>query len=245
MAIGFKRAWKNGNSFDWRKVLNFFKNYISHKKFITNQLQLSNYRWQVDANWVTGSIADLLTEGMYSDKNAFDISLTSIAKEILVIIIPRLKPMDAFDLAKMGYSIASMNTTAGKSIMALTNYSLRRARHLKINENPHRWETEIRSLLDLILEKEIIEGYFFIGYYFNQFYYLDKKWITTKIKEYSQFEDKKWMAIFSGLVSGNHPFNKDNYLLFYPYYERAINKGIQLNNLENNNLASHIATFFF
>src|SRR5690606_28728012 len=45
IANGFREAWKNKKSFNWEKVLNFYKEYISSEKFTTGQFHLENDGW--------------------------------------------------------------------------------------------------------------------------------------------------------------------------------------------------------
>ena len=182
IADGFREAWKNKKSFNWKKVLNFYKGYISNEKFTSGQFGLENDGWGATADWVTGSVGNLLTEGMDSDSNAFDLSLLVIAKDILKIIVPRLKPEEDFKQANMNYPTYFLNSTAGKTIRTLLAYSLRRARNLKAEDNLLKWEKEIKVLLEETFNKGIIDGYILTGWYFQQFYFLDKDWITNKVK---------------------------------------------------------------
>lgn len=245
IANGFREAWKNKKPFNWEKVLNFYKGYISNEKFTSGQFRLENDGWGATADWVTGSVGNLLTDGMQSDSNAFDLSLLPIAKSILVIIVPRLKPVEDFKQTNMDYPTYSLNSTAGKTLRTLLDYSLRRARNLKAEDNLPKWEEEIKDLLEETFKKGIIDGYILTGWYFQQFYFLDKDWITNKVKEYYKLEDKEWLAFLSGFAFGNPPFNKDIYQLFYPHYERAIKNDIQIKSFYDHGIIRHIVAFYF
>jgi hypothetical protein len=245
IANGFREAWKNKKSFNWEKVLNFYKEYISNEKFTTGQFRLENDGWGATADWVTGSVGNLLTDGMQSDSNAFDLSLLPIAKNILEIIVPRLKPVEDFKQTNMDYPTYSLNSTAGKTLRTFLDYSLRRARNLKAEDNLPKWEKEIKDLLEETFKKGIIDGYILTGWYFQQFYFLDKEWITNKVKEYYKLEDKEWLAFLSGFAFGNPPFNKDIYQLFYPHYERAIKNDIQIKSFYDHGIIRHIVAFYF
>ncbi len=245
IANGFREAWKNKKSFNWEKVLNFYKEYISNEKFTTGQFRLENDGWGANADWVTGSVGNLLSDGMQSDSNAFDLSLLTIAKNILEIIVPRLKPVEDFKQTNMDYPTYSLNSTAGKTLRTLLDYSLRRARNLKAEYNLPKWEKEIKDLLEETFKKGIIDGYILTGWHFQQFYFLDIDWITNKVKEYYKLEDKEWLAFLSGFAFGNPPFNKDIYQLFYPHYERAIKSDIQIKSFYDHGIIRHIVAFYF
>ncbi len=242
---GLREAWKNKKSFNWEKVLNFYKEYITNEKFTTGQFSLENDGWGATADWVTGSVGNLLTDGMQLDSNAFDLSLLPVAKNILEIIVPRLKPVEDFKQTNMDYPTYSLNSTAGKTLRTLLEYSLRRARNLKAEDNLPKWEKEIKDLLEETFKKGIIDGYILIGWYFQQFYFLDKDWITSKVKEYYGLEDKYWLAFVSGFSFGNPPFNKDIYQLFYPHYERAIKNDIKIKSISDHGIIRHIVSFYF
>ncbi|HLP96137.1 MAG TPA: PIN domain-containing protein [Saprospiraceae bacterium] len=245
IANGFREAWKNKKSFNWEKVLNFYKEYVSSEMFITGQFRLENDGWGATSDWVTGSVTNLLTDGMQSDSHAFDLSLLPIAKEILKIIVPRLKPIEDFKQTNMDYPTYSLNSTAGKTIRTLLDYSLRRARNLKPEDKLPKWEQEIKDLLEETFRKGIIDSYILIGWHFQQFYFLDKGWITNKVKEYYKLEDKEWLAFLSGFAFSNPPFNKEFYQLLYPHYERAINNDIQVKGFFNQGIIRHLVAFYF
>ncbi len=245
IANGFREAWKNKKSFNWEKVLNFYKEYISNEKFTSGQFRLENDGWGATADWVTGSVGNLLTDGLQSDSNAFDLSLLPIAKDILEIIVPRLNPVEDFKQTNMDYPTYSLNSTAGKTLRTLLDYSLRRARNLKAEDNLPKWEKEIKDLLEETFKRGIIDGYILTGWYFQQFYFLDKDWITNKVEEFYKLEDKEWLAFLSGFAFGNPPFNKDIYQLFYPHYERAIKNDIQIKSSYDRGIIRHIVAFYF
>jgi hypothetical protein len=180
--------------------------------------------------WVAGSIGNLITEGCRSDKNAFNLELMPITKEVLTILVSNLKYKDDLVQANMGYPTYSLNSTAGKTLRALFNYSLRLGRTLKNNKNKSKWESDIKILYESTLNKRIIDGYIFMGWFFEQFYFLDRDWIIEKVKEFYTLEEKEWLAFMGGFSSSNPPFSKEIYLIFYPHYLRVIINKIQLRN---------------
>jgi hypothetical protein len=245
IANGFREAWKNKRPFNWEKVLNFYKAYISSEKFSSGQLGLENDGWRATADWVTGAIGNLLTEGMQSDSNAFDLSLLPIAKDILKTLVPKLKAVEDFKQTNMDYPTYSLNSTAGKILRALLDYSLRRARTLSPEDKLPKWEEDVKGLLEETLKKGIIDGYILTGWYFQQFYFLDKDWITNKVKEYYKLDDDEWFAFLGGFALGNPPFNKDIYQLFYPHYERAIMNDVQIKSFHDHGIVRHVVAFYF
>lgn len=245
MLNALSAAWKKQKSFDWKKVLHYCAQTLKSDKFYSGQLKTENDSWNATPDWVVGSIAHLLTDGMQNDKNAFDISLLPVAKEIIQIASNKLKVVDDFKGTNMDYPTYSLNSTAGKVLRALLDYSLRRARNLFKQEDKAKWEPEIQELFKKSLQQGILDGHILEGMYFQQFYFLDKDWITRQVEQHYQVGDNEWLAFMGGFAFGSPPFNKDLYSLFYPHYERAIESNIKLKNYHSNGLVRHLTTFYF
>jgi hypothetical protein len=241
----FGKAWKNQKIFDWENVLYYCLNTLKNPKFYKGELQIENEDWKATPDWVIGSIANLLTEGMQNDKNTFDNKLLPLAKEIVQIIVSNLIPAEDFKGTNMDYPTYSLNSVAGKSLKALFDYSLHRARNLFKYEDKGKWEADIKSLFEETLQKGIIDGFILEGMYFEQFCFLDYNWIIEQVKHHYATEDKKWLAFIGGFCFGKPPYNKALYKIFYPHYERAIHNNVQLKSFSNNGLVRHLTAFYF
>ena len=245
MLNAFGEAWKKQKAFNWEKVLLYCLHTLKSKKFYSGELKVENDTWNATADWVIGSIARLLTAGLQNDKNSFDISLLPLAKDIVQILVNNLKRVDDFKKTNMDYPTYSLNSTAGKSLRALLDYSLHRARNLFKYEDKGKWEPEMQSLFEGALQKGILDAKILEGMYFEQFYFLDKDWITEQVKQHYKSEEREWLAFIGGFAFGNPPFNKDLYTIFYPHYERAIENNIKLKSFHNNGLIRHLTAFYF
>jgi len=245
MLNAFGEAWKKQKAFNWEKVLRYCLNTLKSKQFYSGELKVENDTWNATADWVVGSIAHLLTDGLQNDKNSFEIKLLPLAKEIVQILVSNLKRVDDFKGTNMDYPTYSLNSTAGKSLRALFDYSLHRARNLFKYEDKGKWEPEMQSLFEGALQKGILDAHIIEGMYFEQFYFLDKDWITEQVKQHYVSEDREWLAFISGFSFGNPPFNKDIYTLFYPHYEKAIEKNIKIKSFHNDGLVRHLTAFYF
>ena len=243
---GFKDAWKNKRNFNWYSLLVFCKNYIESDKFYKGQLVLENDGWGATCDWVSGSIGNLLTEGMQTDNNAFDLDLLPLAKEIIEILIAHLTiNEDEIKQSFPDYPTYTLNSTSGKIIRTLLDYSLRRKRNLNSDDFLPRWEDDIKSLFDTTFSNGVIDSYIQLGLYFKEYYYLDKEWLIKKIKQFYTLEDKMWLPFLGGLSFVNPLFSKEMYELFYPHYERAIKNNVNLQNSYELGIIRHIAAFFF
>lgn len=241
----FGAAWKKQKPFDWEKVLTYCLTTLKSPKFYTGELQIENDDWHAKPDWVVGSIANLITDGLQNNDHAFDIKLLPIAKEIVQIIVSNLKRADDLKETNMDYPTYSLNSTAGKSLRALFDYSLHRARNLFKREDKEKWETEVKSLFEETLQKGIIDGFILEGMYFEQFCFLDYDWIIQQVKNHYKSEDREWLAFMGGFAFGRPPYNKELYTIFYPHYERAINNNVELKSFSNNGLVGHLTAFYF
>ncbi len=245
MLRAFGEVWKKQKTFDWEKVLRYCLTTLKSPKFYSEELKIENDDWHAKSDWVVGSIANLLTDGLQNDKHAFDIKLLPLAKEIVQIIVSNLKRVDDLKETNMDYPTYSLNSTAGKSLRALFDYSLHRARNLFTREDKEKWETDIKSLFEGTLQKGIIDGYILEGMYFEQFCFLDYDWITKQVKKHYTSEHREWLAFIGGFAFGRPPYNKELYTIFYPHYERAIDNNVRLISFRNNGLVRHLTAFYF
>lgn len=241
----FGAAWKKQISFDWEKVLLYCLATLKNQKFYSGELQVENDDWHAKPDWVVGSIANLLTDGLQNNNHAFDIKLLPITKEIVQIIVSNLKRVDDLKETNMDYPTYSLNSTAGKSLRALFDYSLHRARNSFEHEDKGKWEADIKSLFEDTLRKGIIDGLILQGMYFEQFCFLDYDWITEQVKKHYTSEDREWFAFMGGFAFGRPPYNKELYTIFYPHYERAIENNVRLKSFSHNGLVRHLTAFYF
>ncbi|MCK0114369.1 hypothetical protein [Gelidibacter sp. F63206] len=245
MLNAFGKAWKEEKTFDWEKVLQFCLNTLKSPKFYGGELEIENDDWSATSDWVVGSIANILTDGLRNDKNSFDLEFLPLAKEIIQIIVGNLKPVDDLKKTNMDYPTYSLNSTAGKSLRALFDYSLHRARNLYEHKDKGKWEKDIKLLFEESLKKGIIDGYILQGMYFEQFCFLDYDWITKQVKQYYTSKDREWLAFMGGFVFGNPPYSKELYNLFYPHYERMIDDNVKFKSFNQNGLVYHLTAFYF
>lgn len=245
MLSAFGKAWKEQKIFNWEKVLLYCLTTLKSSKFYSNALQIENDGWRAKPDWVIGSIANLISDGLQNDNHAFDIKLLPLVKEIIQIIISNLTRVEDLKETNMDYPTYSLNSVAGKSLRALLDYSLRRARNLFKYEDKEKWEEDIKSLFEVSLEKGIIDGFILEGMYFEQFCFLDNEWIKEQVKKHYTSEDREWLAFMGGFAFGKPPYNKELYNIFYLHYERAIDNNVRLKSSGNNGLVRHLTAFYF
>jgi hypothetical protein len=241
---GFKKAWHEQKELDWKKILDFCKHYIENDKFYSEGLKIENDSWNANSDWVKGSIATLISEMTNNDNKRFSDSFISVTKDILFNLTTKLKPIPDHEETKEDYPMYSINSTSGKVLRALFDYSMFRARTLTDLDKKEKWEADTKIIFEETLRKGLIDGYILQGMYFQQFYFLDEKWIKEQIKNNINLPENEWRAFMGGLSYGSVPFNKEIYELFYPHYEKVIDTKIELKSRYNHGLIGHLAVFY-
>ena len=240
--IGFKDTYTKEQNFNLQKVLGFCLDYINSDKFNTDALKLENDSWNADVNWVIGAIGNLITEGVrYYDKPIEENVLITI-RQILEKLIPNLEPVTDFKMTNMDYPTYSLNSTSGKLLRALLDFSLRKA-WLTEKDKTVKWDDCIKQLFQTAIDKKILDTYILQGWYFEHFNYLDSDWIIAKTKEYYSLEDTYWLAFMSGFVFHN-PLSKEIYNCMKPHYIRAIDAKIEFKGGFVNGLINHLFAYY-
>ncbi|WP_151198054.1 PIN domain-containing protein [Cellulophaga baltica] len=239
---GFYYAWQEKNTFCWQKVLDFCIEYINNEKFYTNELKIED-DLRADADWVVGVISNLLQEGMRSDDHSMGISLLPKAKIILITFSKWLKP-ESNKKPNKDYPSYSLNSTAGKILRGLLDYSLCNARN-NLKTSSVKWEREIVDIFENSLENRIIDSYILIGMYYKQFLYLSQSWTLEKSISFQALNDYRWEAFWSGYLFSGFVPNKQDYPKYIPHYEKALLTPNNDSGLYGNGIKHHITTFYF
>ncbi|WP_028788075.1 PIN domain-containing protein [Terrimonas ferruginea] len=245
MLNGLIEAWKNKQSFDWEKIIDFCTDYIDQPKFISGELKQAADSWHADSEWITGSIGRLLSSGMQHDENAFDASLLPKTKRLLLRLSQGLEIPKQGVRDKMDYPTYSLNSTAGKVLRALFDYSLKWARVNKTADEDEKWESDVKAAFEATMRKGIIDGFILQGMYFHQFYWLDKNWLTQHVNSLLTIEEDKWMAFMGGYSFSNAPNSKEVYAMMYPHYEKVIEKQLEFSNFNERTIVLHLVSYLF
>ncbi|MCK4654160.1 MAG: hypothetical protein KAU01_06920 [Candidatus Cloacimonetes bacterium] len=218
---GFVEAWRKQNDFLWNNLLNFIIQIIDTEKFWSEKYEetINDYR-----KWIISQIADLIEDGTKNDDHAFDPKLLPIAESILFKLINHTD-YDMFFSHNLVTSV--LNSSKGRILSAMINYSLRSARLSEKTKD--RWIPAIKREFDKRLHKEIkpsIEFYVTLSKYLPNLLYLDKKWVIDNINFIFPIDsDEYWEASFTGYLFYSSSIYNDLYFLLRDnhHYEKAIN----------------------
>lgn len=242
---GFIQAHEKKEDFNWENILDFCLLNLNDPEFISGNLVLQEDRRKSSVANAVEAIADLMSAGTKSDKNSFDLTLLPKAKEIIQLLANNIEPTVDFKEPQINYPTYALNSTSGKILTALLYYSLRRARNFFQFEDDGKWEPELKLIFEKALLDKVIDAYIIEGLYFEQFYFLDKDWISGQVKRNESVAERDWFAFINGLVFGQPPFNKSIYELLYFHYEKIIQSELAIKSIYNNGLVKDFAAFYF
>lgn len=244
MLNGFEESIRRGDSLDLKQILEFCKDYIKDEGFYLNKFSLGVDDVRATHEWVVGIIADILSH-LLKEKH-FDIYLFPIVKEILVVLSSNIVNGKKINGDIRDYLSHVINSPSGKILLALIEYSLCKVRILEGEEDKNKWESNVKILFENALNLKVGEAYTILGWYNQQFYYLDKEWTINQINNCNFLDEQNWEAFFGGLIFADPPYNTELYQLFYSHFERAIIKNIDLSSYNNHSgIAPHLVAFYF
>lgn len=240
---GFIDAWKNDLEFDWETVLTYCNRCVISDKFTNGELKNEKDGWRADSSWVKGAVAELISIGLKTDVHSMPKSVVPMARSILVNLIETSTISDRSKSIDSDYVNFSINTTSGKVFQGYLDYLLWIGRNNFKETDIVKWNNKDRELFESILKKGFLEAYTFVGYYFSQFYFLDKSWLISKVKEFYSIEKSNWSGFFTGFSYGNPPANEEYYQLFYPHYKRAIENVLFVSSFGEHGAIRHLTAF--
>ena len=229
---GFRDAWEMRKEIEWEKLFEFSSKYISRKEFWEDKLKLSegSYR-DVDHKWVINIFSELIQEGVMEDSWAFEPDLLDNAEKILILIMSNL-PQDKGEDDYRDAFEKSLNSYWGKTLTAYIFLILRKVRVFgkdKIDKDLNSFIGEY----DYALSMNIKEAYALLGRYIQNFYYLNKKWLKTRIKIDEIYKnDICFKSYLEGYLHRNN-FDLELYILMDKHLEKAIKVDFNNEHIEN------------
>jgi len=202
---GLANAWNDKQVFDWEKVLDFIENELTPNFFSSDE----NHK-----QWFVLEIANLIKCGTREDNNAFNEGLLPKAKKILLNLLNNKYEEEYQMSSNMGNHI--LNSTNGKVLHALINYTLRCGR-LKSSQSV-KWEKEVKDFFTQQLEDNNIYSrsvFTVLGFYFHHLQFLDKKWTIDNFNKIFPLEKKQlWKDSIQEYILCTNTVNEETYRLF-------------------------------
>lgn len=242
---GFRDAWKEKKTFPWEPVLRFCLDYIHSSQFQSGELSIKTDSWGATKEWVEGAIGTLISECTNDDDHAIEASNLPTVKQLLLQIVEMLEPVDISKESMKHFPTYTLNSTAGKVLRALLDYTLHRARTQPEPSSTDQMEPDVKAAFEKALAKQIIDSYVMLGMYYEQFAYLNKSWIKTNLALAIDLPDSLFQGFFGGLSFANPPGSDEFYPLLYPAYQRALGVGKMDDSSLESNPTEHLVHFLF
>lgn len=228
---GFSQAWKDNKQFNWEKVLKYIQ--YSLKEEVKQQNKEEGFDY---FEWFIAQACRLIQDGTRSDDHAFNEQLLPLIKEILLLMNTKVREGNC---RSEDYVMFTLNSTKGKLLEALLNYSLRSARVEKKKE----WDNDIQRLFHTELsETPSIELHTLLGQYIRNFLYLDEKWIKDSILLiFPKDKPKYFQAALDGYFFNSTVYN-DLYQMLKEreIYRTSLQKWSKNTKHVNEKLVAHI-----
>ena len=243
---GFEDAFKKGKVINWEEILGFISLYISIQDFWDDKYIVEGDNWRVDHLWILGSFGSLIKTGVRDYSRPFPENNLQLVIKILSDIIDKLLSSKK-DITKITNDIKkdyinyALNSFFGKLIEGLiqiifriNNFELKTGKVFKKN-----WKEEIIKKYDEILNKNVPEGYVWLGFYLPDLYLrLNKQWVKSKILMLSRIKNINWAPFIEGYLFNSRVY-KELYELMRKNYLKAIDIEFE-NNFIINHLIQHI-----
>lgn len=238
---GFYRAWEDRKDIHWENVITFMLQYVEDERFYANKLRIEEDN-RADADWCIGIFSNLLQEGMENDGHCLDVGLLPKVKKLLMIFASHLKSEN--NGSNDDAVNASLNSTSGKILRALINYSLFNARK-NLSNSEVKWESDVRDVFEKAFENKVIDSIVSFGIYYPQFIFLSTEWSENKLEFFQTLKGKYWKAFWSGYLFSNYIPNKEDYSKYLAHYRRAIKTDDNDERLNRGRITQHITSFYF
>lgn len=246
--LGIRDACKKNIYFNWDKLLEFIKKYISTDDFWNDQYVVKDDDLKANHFWVLGIIGELITAGIKEDSQSFSEKSFVMVQQILFSILDKLLGnneeilKDQFN--QKDFVTYTLNSTFGKITKALflLGYRIKKIKRKEKTIQPVNWDMNIKSKYEELLKNKIIEGYVWFGIYLSNFYLLDKIWTENQIKQISTKDEDIWEPFMQGYLYGNG-VDHSLYTLIRSHYKAAIDYKFK-DDFSSERLIQHICEYY-
>lgn len=190
---GFKNIWDNSRNFlqdsDWNKIWLGLFSYF--EELLTPSFWKEKIKDDRDLipkiTWIPPLVADFLRAGMAKDESSFDETLMPRAFNLIQILLNNCPDEADFERYDNDAMTTSINSTKGKAIECLINYSLRASRiqDKQYKDHADAWSS-VEKIFNIELSKCQNSNYVFstlLSSYIENINYLSKDWVKSNFNK--------------------------------------------------------------
>ncbi|MDR3275551.1 MAG: hypothetical protein LBS81_06355 [Endomicrobium sp.] len=208
---GFKEV--KGVSYSvWNNIFSFIKTYL----YILDGNKLP----QDEKKALLSSFANLIQS--FKKENGNIDKAIGISCSLINQLMPSYKQISSEE--DFGYINTALNTYTGRAVKTIIHLSVEYSIQDKNSKSKDLWEPRLKQCYISLLDKNISEAHIFFGYYFRNFWQLEKEWAFQKQKEiFSSVNNMLWEMFFDGFL-GACPICIEYYKEMHSHYKRAVLK---------------------
>lgn len=231
----YHELWNEKKELPWNDVwpflLNFCYDLVTNDRFWSEEKERERSHFVANRHRIVGEIGRLIEDWSKSDKYAFDRTLLTIAKEVLLVLLERQNG-EEFRLDSDAVSIA-INSPRGCCLEGLINLSLRSCRIAQKESGDHAqvWN-QYKDIYEAELMRCVDDEYEFVtlvAMYLPNFYYMSSQWVLSHLsKIFKQSNYQQWLCAMQGYSYINNVYEE--------FYKHLKVNGDFLKALDDNNL---------
>ena len=201
----YRELWSEKRELPWEAVwpclLDFCSELVERNNFWSEEDAKEKRHFVANKHGIVSAIAQLIEDGTKSDDHAFDKSLLSKAKQILIVLLGRQEG-EEFKQDRDAVSIA-INSPRGRCIEALINLSLRSCR---LSDKEHGEHLQAWSEFEDIYASELkrnergeYEFATIVTNFLPNFLYMSREWVQSNLASIFDYSDyQKWLCAMQG-----------------------------------------------
>lgn len=233
---------KESAQLDWKQILSFCESYVSQPNFISEHRKLRGDGWRADQHWVMGVIAYLISDVCRLDELVQKEQLLPVCERILLVMNEHSVIAVPEEPHQGDYISHSYNSDNGKFLRACMDYCLCENRINQV-DNPI-FKDEFKAIFERYLSESSIDAYSIVGYYWQQFGYLEPNWLENLLKDLNKVSDIAWEAFMSGFLFAHAPTTNHILAIIEPQYRKAITLKLEPKVSGTNGFAGQIASLY-
>jgi|GEM_PF-1067686 len=227
---------------DWKRVLSFCERYLSQPGFVSKKRKLRGDGWRADQHWVMGVVANLISDVSRLDEVVQSEQLLPVCERVLLVMNQHGVIAIPEEPQQKDYISHSYNSDNGKFLRACMDYCLCDNR---INRIDHPiFAKAFKSIFEQYLDKISVDAFSIVGYYWQQFSYLDASWLESFLQGLNNVSDAAWLAFMGGFLFAHAPGTDHLLKLIEPQYRKAIVLKLEPKVSGTNGFAGQIASLY-
>ncbi|MCK9417848.1 MAG: hypothetical protein M0R70_00540 [Nitrospirae bacterium] len=207
LIAAYRELWNEKKELPWNDVwpflLDFCLKLVKQDVFWLDKEAKERSNFVANRHWIVKEIGQLIEDGTKTDEHAFDKSLLSEAKDIILILLDR-QAGEEFNLDSDAVFVA-INSPRGRCVEGLINLTLRSCRlehnelkaHTKVwNEYVDTYEAELKRS-----DQGEYEFITLVAMFLPNFDYMSREWVQSHLSDiFDQSNYQKWLCAMQGYI---------------------------------------------